>query len=180
MRKTLIYILLIQVLIFSACESQNEIIVIEQEEQIDSYLEENFPENTIIVNNGSRRIIIEEEEEETKSDIITLEDGDTVKMFYAGYVFDNGPSGLFTTNIESLAITSGLELTEPNFEILEVKYDKDTFIQGLYDGLKGVEKDEHSLIVFSSKYGFYDKELTSVPKMSALIYEVFIVDIIKN
>ena len=53
-------------------------------------------------------------------------------------------------------------------------------VSGLVNGLVGAKKGEKCDIVFSAKYGFNNTVVYNVPKLSPLIFEVWIEDIVKN
>ena len=106
--------------------------------------------------------------------------GDSLHFYYAGYVFNTSPSGLFATNVEQIANSAGLLLTDQDFAVEKVLFTEGCYIPGLVNGLYGVREGEHSLILFSAEHGFYNETVYNIPKLSALAYEVWIEKVIKN
>jgi FKBP-type peptidyl-prolyl cis-trans isomerase len=51
---------------------------------------------------------------------------------------------------------------------------------GLANGLAGVKAGEKCDIVFSAKYGFGNTVVYNVPKLTPLIFEVWVEGIVKN
>jgi len=157
----------------SANEKQNTII--RQEENIDKYLSSTFKDSVVIRRNGSNRVVYKPSLSQN-----VLEYGDTVYMYYAGFVFESRPTVLFATNWESVAQEQGFELTDMDKSILVVPYNEHSLIQGLNDGLYGIREGEGAVIVFSAKYGFGDSSVYAVPALSALLYQVLILKIDKS
>lgn len=171
-----IILLLISAAIFASCNKEERDATAKQEDAIEKYINSRFADNEIVRNNGSNRIIIEKKE----GDSTILEKGDTLCFYYAGFVFSNGPSALFATNLETVAQTNNFTLTDPDFNIAKIAYSKKNFIEGLYNGLDGISEGEHALILFSAKYGFGNNTVYNIPKFSALIYEIWTEQIIKT
>lgn len=156
-------------------KEERELAYANQESAIEKYLQGKFPNDSIIRNNGANRVIID-----SASSANMLEYGDTLYLFYAGYVFNGSPSALFATNVQSVAESAKFTLTDADFSPLVVQYNKGVFVEGLENGLFGVGEGEHSIILFSAKYGFGNDAIYNIPKLSALLYEVWIDKIIKN
>lgn len=149
------FLLFIPVLVlFVACESDNELTVLSQEDAIDKYILGNFPENEVVRSNGSNRVIISQ-----GVDNASVAKGDSVTMIIEGYVFDGAPTKLFLQDSVKVSVT------------------RSEMVQGLYDGIIGADLYEQSLIIFSSRYGYYDEQVGIIPSMSALMYNVLITDI---
>lgn len=149
------FLLFIPVLVlFVACESDNELTILSQEDAIDKYILGNFPENEVVRSNGSNRVIISQ-----GVDNASVAKGDSVTMIIEGYVFDGAPTKLFLQDSVKVSVT------------------RSEMVQGLYDGIIGADLYEQSLIIFSSKYGYYDEQVGIIPSMSALMYNVLITDI---
>lgn len=149
------FLLFIPVLVlFVACESDNELTILSQEDAIDKYILGNFPENEVVRSNGSNRVIISQ-----GVDNASVAKGDSVTMIIEGYVFDGAPTKLFLQDSVKVSVT------------------RNEMVQGLYDGIIGADLYEQSLIIFSSKYGYYDEQVGIIPSMSALMYNVLITDI---
>lgn len=183
MKKDISYILFPLLMVFllavshSCSKQQTADSINRQEESISSYLTGHYADNKIIRRNGSNRIIIDAGH---GSD--TLAAGDSLFFNFAGFIFNNGPSKLFATNVQSVAEKNGLSITSTGgtFNEYSTLFNSRSFISGLFDGLCGAGEGEHCIIIFSSKYGFDDKAVANVPPSSALMYEVWINKIKKN
>ncbi|MDD2594998.1 MAG: FKBP-type peptidyl-prolyl cis-trans isomerase [Bacteroidales bacterium] len=152
-----IFILLVLVLVVTSCESDKELTLVNQEESIDSYISKSLMQYEVVRSNGSNRVIIVPGE-----DAYTVAKGDSIKMYYEGFVFNGGPATQFVS--DSIVVAVG----------------KGDLIKGLDDGLTGAKRGEESYIIFSARYGFYDEEVGIVPAMSPLMYHTLIVDVKKN
>lgn len=161
-------------LLFSCSANEKQNTIIQQEESIDKYLSSTYPDSVVIRRNGSNKVITKHSHSGN-----VLEYGDTLYMYYAGFVFQNRPTMLFVTNWESVAQEYGFGLTDMNTDILKVPYSDHSFIPGLNDGLYGMREGEAATIVFSAKYGFGDRSVYAVPSLSALLYHVLILKIDK-
>lgn len=165
------------VIISSCTREDKENTIADQEAAIDSYISQNFPDNRIFRRNGSNRIVID-------STVLALPDsleyGDSLYFYYAGYIFTSSPSQLFSTNSEYVAQESGYSVTDPDFSIRKTLFTEDCMISGLVNGLYGVREGEHCILIFSAKYGFYDNYVYNIPKLSALAYEIWVDRVIKN
>lgn len=160
------------VFLASACakEDRNNRIV-DQEESIDRYIT-SLEGVRIARNGGSNRIVYIEG---TGKD--SLAAGDSIKFYYAGYMFANGKGSLFATNNPQIA----QEMDFPLSGGIEKRVlDKSDLISGLADGLTGAKEGEKCDIVFSAKYGFGNSVVYNVPKLTPLIFEVWIEGIVKN
>lgn len=183
MKKSVSYIIFSLFAVFfiasshSCSKQQTADTVNRQEESISSYLSGHYAENPIIRRNGSNRVIID-----SGYGTDTLETGDSLFFNYAGFIFSNGPSKLFSTNIQSVAEKNGLSITplEWTFEECAILFNSRSLIPGLTDGLCGAKQGEHGIVIFSSTYGFKDQAVANVPPSSALMYEVWINKIKKN
>lgn len=174
-------------LLLMSCSKQDiELIYINQETAIDKFIEQKYKDSTVVTKGGARRIIM------NKGFVLdtygnatypkdSLEYGDNIKLFYAAYIFGNsGPTTIVATNVKEIAEKSGLELTEPDFEMLDITYGEESFVEGLNSGIYGVRENEYSHIIFSSKYGFKNEFVAHIPKLSSLFYEVWIMNVNKK
>lgn len=162
--------------IASCSKEDQELTIINQEQAIDKYIESKYKDSTVVINDGSRRIVIEKGNPNK-----ILEYGDSVYFYYAGTIFQNsGPSTLFATNVQEVAEAAGLILSSPDYNPVRMKYSKGCMIKGLELGFEGIAEREHSLIVFSARYGYGNDEVANIPKLSALMFEVWIEKIVKK
>ncbi len=173
--KRILYPILLILLICSCSQQDREIIIIEQEAAIDRFISTKFADKEIVRTNGSNRVIIE-----YGSSSNTLSYGDSLSFYYSGFVFSSGGGSLFTTNVEEVAKQASLTLTNQNFSVEKVLFKEGVFTKGLTNGLLGMKEKEHAVILFSAKYGFDNTRVYNIPKLSPLMYEVWIEKIKKN
>lgn len=156
MVKRLFLIMSIVVLAVS-CESEYQTTLVDQESFIDKYITSQFADNTVIRNEGVNRVIIKEGNGQT------IEKGDRVSFYYAGYVLTaQGPSLLFTTDQATVTIGEG------------------DLIKGLDIGLVGARNGEESLLIFTADYGYGRNSVNLVPEASALLFQTVVTHVQKN
>ncbi|MCL2727692.1 MAG: FKBP-type peptidyl-prolyl cis-trans isomerase [Bacteroidales bacterium] len=110
----------------------------------------------------------------------TLAQGDTVVFAYVGRIFSSGRGQVFATNIPQLIDNETLSISIYPDDFGRNAVGVGRYIPGLDAGLKGMRSGEHASIVFTSQYGYGSKELSIIPRMSPLIFEVEVIDVIKK
>ena len=169
--KKILYIMCLCLVLFSCTKEDRNLMLVTQEENIDKYIT-SLRGVRIARNGGSNRLVYTEGK---GRDSLAL--GDSVRFYYAGYVFSNGKGALFATNDTLTAeknkfvLSGGIET-----KVLSSK----EMLGGLANGLVGAKAGEKCDIVFSAKYGFDNDIVYNVPKMSPLIFEVWVEGIVKN
>ena len=160
------------ILLFASCakEDRNNMIV-NQEEAIDRYISQ--LEDVRVVRNGGASRLVYIEGEGSHS----LAAGDSVKFYYAGYVFSGGKGALFATNNPEIAANNDFPLAGGIEERVPGRGD---MVKGLANGLMGARAGEKCDVVFSAKYGYGNTAVYNVPKMTPLIFEIWVEDIVKN
>ncbi len=166
-----ILLLCLCAVLFSCTKEDRELLLVSQEDSIDKYIN-SLRGVRIARNGGSNRLVYTEGQ---GRDSLAL--GDSVKFFYAGYVFSNGKGALFATNDTIVAKNNGFEL---NGGMEEKMLSSKEMLSGLANGLVGARAGEKCDIVFSAKYGYDNDVVYNVPKMSPLIFEVWVEGIVKN
>lgn len=176
------YLPLLVVALLASCSKQElETKYATQEEQIERFVTSQQTRFRVVRNQGSSRIVMNEGLDQNRELLRdSLQYNDSVRFYYAGYIFSNGPGTLFATNHEQTAAAKNFKVTDPNFDIEAWLYQRDQWIPGFERGMYGVRTGEHGYIVFSAKYGFGNESLYSIPKLSALIFEYWIEDVKKN
>lgn len=174
--KKRLLLMLIFVILFLSCTKQDRDVQIGQQiKEIDTYVRSAV--NTgkrLVVNNGSSRVVINE----GAGDSLMV--GDSVFFDYAGYIFQSGLGTLFDTNVETIADITGINIYNRGFDYGKAVVGRGMLIKGLDWGLLGAKSGEQAYIVFPTNLGFSNKDVGLVPKMSPLIYEVWIKEIKKN
>ena len=169
--KRVFTILAIMFLALSCTKEDRNNTIVNQEESIDRYIS-SLDGVRVIRNGGSNRIVYTEG---TGADSLAV--GDSVKFYYAGYVFSHGKGSLFATNNPQIAQEKDFPLSG---DLEERILNGGNFISGLANGLAGVKAGEKCDIVFSAKYGFGNTVVYNVPKLTPLIFEVWVEGIVKN
>lgn len=169
--KKILYIICALMLLLSCAKEDRKLQLVNQEAAIDKYIS-SLEDVRVARNGGSNRVVFKEGR---GADSLAL--GDSVKFYYAGYVFSNGKGALFATNDTVVARNKGFELSGGMEERL--LSDKE-MVRGLAYGLVGAREGEKCEVVFSAKYGYDNDMVYNVPKMSPLIFEVWIEGIVKN
>lgn len=170
MRK-LFYIMCVALAAVGCTKEDRKNQLVSQEEAIDRYIS-SLKEVRVERNGGSNRIVFVEGH---GADSLAV--GDSVKFYYAGYIFSNGKGPLFATNNAEVAEAEGFELSGGIEERVLLERD---LVPGLVNGLVGAKAGEQCEVVFSAKYGYDNSAVYNVPKMSPLIFEVWVESIVKN
>lgn len=166
-----------------------------QETQIDSYLSKNNtakrdstiiePDGTtrdttwtdtlsIVYNNGAARLI------KKKGTGEKLSPSGATSFYYAGYIFKGSSpsaSNLFATNHQQTAETSNFTLTDPDYSLMEINMAEADLLEGLRNGLEGVQAGEECEILFTGKYGYGNETFGIIPVNAALLYKIWVVGV---
>ncbi len=147
-----------------------------QEAQIDKYIESAMTKDesyTVTYNSGSSRLTTLAGEGEK------LTAKGSVSFYYAGYRFTGSisPSNLFVTNHQETAETSNWNLTDPDYEIMEIDLREKGLLEGVRNGLIGVQTGEECEILFSGKYGFGNDRFGIIPVNSALAFKIWVIGV---
>ena len=166
-----IWALVCLVSLFSCTKQDRENTIISQEASIDSYIE-SLSDKIVVRNGGSNRVIIEDGVDGTDVAV-----GDSLYIRYAGYIFSRGKGTLFATNDKDVADAASYPVQEAP---MKVKLGSTELISGLSSGLLGVKEGEQCYIMFSAKYGFNNKVVYNIPKLSPLFFEIWVDKVIKD
>lgn len=164
----------IMFVIVSCSKQDDENTYISQESSIDSYITSlvSTYNYKVVRKSGSNRVIIS-----SGSSADSLETGDSLYFHYSGYAFSSGKGSLFVTNDTTIAkansfVTDGVAR--------KVVYGNDGLISGLHNGLHGVRTGQECYIVFSAKYGYGNKVMFNLGKLTPLLFDVTVDKIVKN
>ena len=162
----------------SCVKEKRETLYTNQENKIDQYISSKmYVKNgdqtdtlRVVYNGGASRLVLQEGAGEQ------LKKGGTVSFYYAGYTFSSGKSNsnLFSTNHEETATAAKWNLSDADYEQLTLELIDEELIQGLADGLYGVQSGEHCEILFSGKYAYGKKPFGTVPANSAVLFEIWV------
>ncbi len=166
-----------------------------QDTQIDSYLTKNNTarrDSTIVYedgstkdttwtdtlkiqyNGGSARIV------KKKGSGPALTDKGAVSFYYAGYIFKGSTpnaSNLFATNHQATAESSNFAITDPDYSLFEANMAETEMLEGLRNGLIGVQAGEECEIIFNAKYGYGNRTFGIIPVNSALLYRIWVIGV---
>ncbi len=81
---------------------------------------------------------------------------------------------MFSTNHKPTALYVQWNVSDADYEPLNVSPSMDNIVEGLRNGLVGVQAGEVCDIAFSGKYGFGKKGMGTVPANAALLYRVWV------
>ena len=163
--------------LISCANEDKKLTIADQEAAIDSYISQNYANNTVVRRNGSNRVILDSTSVNIPDSLMY---GDSLYFYYAGYIFTNSPSRLFSTNNYDVAEESGFVISNRDYSVRKILYNKGCMVNGLENGMYGVKDGGHYLILFSAQYGFYDSYVYNIPKLSALAYEIWVDRVIKK
>ena len=172
MKAKIIYIFVFAALVsMVACTKQDrENTIINQEKEIDSYIE-SLQNESVVRNGGANRVVLS-----PGTDGTDVAAGDSLYIRYAGYIFSRGKGALFATNDSDVAKSASFPLQEAP---MKIKLGSTALVSGLESGLSGVEEGEHCYIIFSAKYGFNNTVVYNIPKLSPLFFEIWVDKVIK-
>ena len=162
---------------FSCANEDKKLTIADQEAAIDSYISQNYANNTVVRRNGSNRVILDTTSVNIQDSLVY---GDSLYFYYAGYVFTRSPSTLFSTNNRTVAEENGFTLSDPDYSVRKILFTEGCLVDGLENGMYGVKDSGHCIILFSAQYGFYDSYVYNIPKLSALAYEIWVDRVIKK
>lgn len=147
-----------------------------QEASIDKYISSALNSNetyTVTYTNGASRLTKVAGEGEK------LKTGGSVSFYYAGYTFNGSisSSGLFVTNHQATAESEKFILTDADYSLYEITLGETELIEGLHNGLIGVQAGEECEILFSGKYAFGNTTFGIIPANSALAFKIWVIGV---
>lgn len=158
-------------------ERQNQLI--SQEAAIDNFVASIQKKDTVYYHYGVVRAVLQRDTTLSASKD-TLAKGDSASFFYAGYIFKNGKGSLFHTNSDSVAKANNWPLSEEEAKAVGFICGDGSLIKGLDYGMICMQEGEYAYVIFNSDYGFGNTVVGNVPKMTALLYEVWMEQIVKK
>lgn len=173
-------ILLAALTVAAACSCKKEQLALtynNQEQKIDKYIASVMDKDTAVTvthNRGSNRMT------RVRGTGDRLAADGHVSFYYAGYVFNGGAnnSDMFSTNSSTAAEQAGWNLTgQEDFELFETGLSSGELLEGLRNGLEGVQAGEECEILFSGKYGYGNRTFGIIPANSALLYKIWVVGV---
>jgi len=110
----------------------------------------------------------------------TIAPGDTAVFLYIGYIFSTGKGAVFATNVPEIVERGAWPLSVVPDDYGRNVVGTGYFVPGLDAGLVGMRAGEYAYIIFTSQYGYGNKELSTIPRMSPLMFEVEILGIVRK
>lgn len=157
-------ILCAAVLLAASCDKEDrKNTYANQEAAIDSYVSSLSTDYTLVYNGGVVRVILEEGTGKT------LSSGDSLIFHYSGYTFNHGKGSLFATNDLEVAEATGFVTDGKPFR---VRFGHSAMVAGLNKGLEGVREGEHCYVIFSARYGYGNQIMSTLPKLTPLLFEM--------
>ncbi|MEA5005291.1 MAG: FKBP-type peptidyl-prolyl cis-trans isomerase [Rikenellaceae bacterium] len=173
--KWLLPALTVGLLAVSCADDEEQTALEEEVNKIDTYVATlSNAGKSVVISGGASRIIQEEGED------FSVEKGDSVYFNYAGYIFSSGLGTIFDTNVDSLSSKFGIDIYNRGLNAGKVVVGKGELLKGLELGLLGAKIGEHSYIIFPSTLGYGNDRKGVVPAMSPLVFEIWILNIVKN
>jgi hypothetical protein len=135
---------------------------------------------TLTRNGGAYRLNLQDTLDPTRD---SLAWGQRVSLHYACFTLTSASlsaSNLVATNMKEIADEARWALTdESRFKLDTLTLDS-SLVQGLADGLVGVQPQDECYILFTGKYGYGKNSLGTIPAKSALAYYILIEEILPN
>lgn len=177
MRFSPLLLLVVLISLSSCAKEDRKLMIIKQEEEIDRYVQ-SLTCDTVLYRNGVVRAVFEQGKPSFAGD--TVAKGDTLFFYYAGHIFSRGKGTLFHTNSDSVAAAHNRVLPEDQACVRSGVIGSGRFLKGLEFGFPGMVPGEHSYLIFNSDLGFGNTSAGQIPAMSPLLFEVWVVKVVKN
>ncbi|HHV02780.1 MAG: FKBP-type peptidyl-prolyl cis-trans isomerase [Bacteroidales bacterium] len=161
----------------SCTREDRKLMLVRQEEEIDKFVM-TLTKDTVFYQQGVVRAVLEKGSSANMAD--TAARGDTIYFYYAGHVFSKGKGELFHTNSDSVAAVYKRTLTPDQAVVRSGAVGEGKFLKGLDYGLTGMSPGEHSYVIFNADYGFGNITVGQVPRMSPLLFEIWVERIVKK
>ncbi len=167
-------VLFIVIFAVSCAKQERDNIIIDQQKSIESYAA-TFTSGRVEKNGMVWRLVLNEGHGD-----INAQKGDSLYFLYAAYIFSSGKGPLIFTNILEIAKNNGFDVSNMSFDFYREVVGNGKLLQGLDKGLIGVKPGEKCYVIFTANDGFGPVQIGLIPKMSPLIYEVWVSDVKKN
>ena len=179
-----VWFLTLALTLFCFCTKEDEKNQLaQQEKNIDSFITSET-NKAVIVNKDT--IVMVTNQRETNRIVwnpqegYAIAKGDTAVFAYVGSIFSSGRGAVFATNLVDSEAKKAWPLSIDPPDFCRNAVGVGHYIPGLDAGLLGMRAGEYAYIIFTSQYGFGNKGFSSIPKMSPLMFEVEILEIIPN
>lgn len=175
--KRLIYILLAaSALLVSCTKETRELAYSKQEALIEKFVTKQAESSglRVVQNGGATRLVLVEGEG------MELTARGKVKVYFALYDFTSGMingTKLIATNSKEQASSAGWSLTDADYEALELDMTDHGILQGLRDGLAGVQEGEDCYILFTGKYAFGKNNTGTIPANAPLAFRINVLSV---
>lgn len=161
----------------SACKKESiRELYAKQEDRIETFVENQIATNDsyhAINQGGSTRLTIVDGTGDA------LDEGGTVSLYYAGYVMSStsiSASNLFATNHPETAKAASWDLSDSAtvFTPVSISMTDGGIVEGLRNGLVGVQEGEEAYILFSGEHGFGKRQIGTIPANAAVAYHIWV------
>ena len=103
--------------------------------------------------------------------------GDKVRVHYVGKFLDGR---VFDTSVREEAEKAGKYMEQRTYEPLEFTIGKGQMIKGFEEGVKLMSQGEKGIVVMPSSLGYGSRQRGEIPAYSPLVFELELVEIIKD
>ena len=104
--------------------------------------------------------------------------GDSVYIYFSGYVFANGPGALFTTNIEEDAVAADMEATAMDFSPQGIKIGGEV-IPGIDLGLPGSVEGDSLMLFITNDLAYGDRPMGTLPRGATVAFKIVVDKVVK-
>jgi len=177
MRTYLVLLAGLLLAVASCTKEDRKLMLIKQEEDIDQYAR-TLDKYAVHYQKGVVRAVLEPGNPATQAD--TLATGDTIYFYYAGYIFSRGKGELFHTNSDSVARVYNRNLPADQAVVRSGVSGEGVFLKGLEYGFIGMSAGEHAYLIFNADFGYGNQTVGQVPRMSPLLFEIWVERIVKK
>ncbi len=161
--------------LFAGCVSDEENTQIIHENDlkaIEKYLEENDLDSVKEFRDPGTGIVIIWQE--LSGSGILPENGDTLKVDYTGSFLNKT---VFDTSLEAVARDNNIYNANREYNPLEIRYGYGQVIPGFEFGLSRMEMGDKATVLMPSLYAYGSEDIPGIPRNSALVFELDLVEI---
>lgn len=162
------------VILSGACSKEDQTIYDRQEQTIESFVNNLLSQNpdTLVTRHGGATCITVE-----KGSGEELSKKGSASIYYVAYRFTGSlnANSIVATNVREIAEQLRRDTSDDSmFEPVSVSMSDPNLIQGLADGLEGIQAGEERIILFNGKYSFPKKVSGTISAKSPMAYHILV------
>lgn len=183
MRKSVVILFSMAVVLAGCAKQSVQATYDKQTGYIESFISTQMSEDATAMltrNGGAYRVTLHDTMDPTRD---SLQWGQRVSLYYGCFTLTSAKlttANLVATNLKSLADQAKWTLTDESRFKLDTLVLNGALVQGLADGLVGVQPGDEGYILFTGKYGYGKSARGTIPALSALAYYILIDEILPN